>query len=183
LADNRGGVTSSEILSKNAPYDWTFNFLIRTDGSQSMQGMWVTDSYLPVMGLKAVVGRGFEPSDFGTRAGEGGSPGVRVLAARVQWRSTNYRQNCAHQPWDVPPTVVGVMQPGVRFLPSPGAAKEPNYDVNGTVDFWIPAAPDPKYLKDPYRNLVARLRDRTTQRQGEEELALLAARGTVGEGF
>jgi putative ABC transport system permease protein len=47
-----------------AAYDWTFTFLIRNDGSQSMQGMYVTDNYLPVMGVKAVVGRSFEPSDF-----------------------------------------------------------------------------------------------------------------------
>src|SRR2546429_5806652 len=73
------------------------------------------------------------------------------------------------------------MQPGVRFLPSPGAAKEPNYDVNATVDFWIPAAPDPKYLKDPYWNLVARLRDGTTERQGQQELALFAAREAQSE--
>src|SRR2546429_9449285 len=73
------------------------------------------------------------------------------------------------------------MQPGVRFLPSPGAAKEPNYDVNATVDFWIPAAPDPQYLKDPYWNLVARLRDGTTERQGQQELALFAAREAQSE--
>jgi putative ABC transport system permease protein len=48
-----------------AAYDWTFNFLIRNDGSQSMQGMYVTKDYLPLMGLKAVAGRGFEPVDFG----------------------------------------------------------------------------------------------------------------------
>ena len=47
-----------------AAYDWTFNFLVRNDGSQSMQGMYVTKDYLRVMGLKPVVGRGFEDSDF-----------------------------------------------------------------------------------------------------------------------
>ena len=47
-----------------AAYDWTFNFLIRGDGSQSMQGMWVTKDYFPVMGLKTVAGRGFEDADF-----------------------------------------------------------------------------------------------------------------------
>ena len=48
-----------------AAYDWTFNFLIRNDGSQSMQGMVVTKDYFPVMGLKPAAGRGFEDSDFG----------------------------------------------------------------------------------------------------------------------
>ncbi len=164
-----------------AAYDWTFNFLIRTDGSQSMQGMWVTDDYLPVMGLKAVVGRGFEPSDFGR-----GPVRVVLLGYEFWQRTFNgdpqiIGKTVRISRWDVPPTVVGVMQPGVRFLPSPGAAKEPNYDVNATVDFWIPAAPDPKNLKDPYWNLVARLRDRTTQRQGQQELALLAAREAQSE--
>ena len=36
-----------------------------------------------------------------------------------------------------PLPVVGVMPPGVRFLPDPGAASEPNYDVNAHVDFWL----------------------------------------------
>ena len=164
-----------------AAYDWTFNFLIRTDGSQSMQGMWVTDNYLPVMGLKAVVGRGFEPSDFGQ------GPVRAVLLGYEFWqRAFNgdpqiIGKTVRISRWDVPPTVVGVMRPGVRFLPSPGAAKEPNYNVNATVDFWIPAAPDPKYLKDPYWNLVARLRDGTRQQQGQQELALLAAREAQSE--
>ena len=48
-----------------AAYDWTFNFLIRNEGSQSMQGMWVTKDYLPLMGLKTVAGRGLEEGDFG----------------------------------------------------------------------------------------------------------------------
>ena len=36
-----------------------------------------------------------------------------------------------------PLPIVGVMPPGVRFLPDPGAASEPNYDVNAQVDFWL----------------------------------------------
>jgi putative ABC transport system permease protein len=39
-----------------AAYDWTFNFLIRNDGSQSMQGMDVTKNYFQVMGLRPVAG-------------------------------------------------------------------------------------------------------------------------------
>src|SRR6478609_1306160 len=68
------------------------------------------------------------------------------------------------------------MQPDVRFLPSPGASKEPNYDVNAKVDFWIFAEPDPKNLKEPDWNLVARLRDGATQQQAQQELAVLATR-------
>jgi len=67
------------------------------------------------------------------------------------------------------------MEPGVRFLPSPGAAKEPNYDVNATVDLWVPLALDPKYLKEPGWNVVGRLRDGVTLQRGQQELAVLTA--------
>jgi putative ABC transport system permease protein len=159
-----------------AAYDWTFNFLVRNDGSQSMQGMWITKDYLPLMGLKTITGRGFEPSDF-----ELGPVKVIILGYEFWQRTFNgdpqiIGKTVRISRWDVPPTVIGVIQPGVRFLPSPGAAKEPNYDVNATVDFWVPATPDPKDQKDPFWNLVARLRDRTTQQQGRQELAVLAAR-------
>jgi putative ABC transport system permease protein len=164
-----------------AAYDWTFNFLIRNDGSQSMQGMYVTKDYLPVIGLKTVAGRGFEPADFGQ------GPVTAVLLGYEFWkRAFNgdpqvIGKTVRISRWDVPPTVVGVMQPGVRFLPSPGAAKEPNYDVNATVDFWIPASPDPKYLKAPYWNVVARLGEGTRERRGQQELTLLAAREAQSE--
>src|SRR5229473_4992929 len=164
-----------------AGYDWQFNFLIRNDGSQSVQGMAVTKDYLQIMGLRPVVGRGFAEQDFAQ-----GPVRVVLLGYEFWQRTFNgdpqiIGKTVRISRWDVPPTVVGVMQPGVRFLPSPGASKEPNYNVNATVDFWIPAAPDPKYLKDPYWNLVARLRDGTRQQQGQQELALLAAREAQAE--
>ena len=164
-----------------AAYDWTFNFLIRNDGSQSMQGMDVTKDYLRVMGLRPVVGRGFEDSDFGQ-----GPVKAIVLGYEFWQRAFGGDKQIIGKTvrisrWDVPPTVIGVMEPGVRFLPSPGAAKEPNYDVNATVDFWVPAYPDPKNLKEPYWNVVARLRDGATPQQGQQELAVLTAREAHAE--
>ena len=159
-----------------AAYDWTFNFLIRNDGSQSMQGMVVTRDYLRMMGLKTAAGRPFEDSDFGQ------GPVKAILLGYEYWqRAFGGDQQIIGKTvrisrWDVPPTVIGVMEPGVRFLPSPGAAKEPNYDVNATVDFWIPLDPNPKSLKEPRWNVVARLRDGATLRQGQQELAVLTAR-------
>jgi putative ABC transport system permease protein len=159
-----------------AAYDWTFNFLIRNDGSQSMQGMDVTKDYLRVMGLRPVAGRGFEDSDFGQ------GPVRTILLGYEFWQRAFagdkqiIGKTVRISRWQVPPTVIGVMEPGVRFLPSPGAAKEPNYDVNATVDFWVPAEPDPKHLKDPYWNIVARLRDGATPQLGQKELAVLTAR-------
>ena len=35
-----------------AAYGWTFNFLIRNDGSQSIEGMVVTKDYLQIVGLQ-----------------------------------------------------------------------------------------------------------------------------------
>jgi putative ABC transport system permease protein len=164
-----------------AAYDWTFNFLIRNEGSQSIEGMAVTEDYLPVMGLRPMLGRGFEKSDIGQ------GPVKVILLGYEFWKRTfngdpQILGKTVHiSRWEVPPTVIGVMQPGVRFLPSPGAAKEPNYNVNALVDFWIPVAPDPKYLKDPYWNIVARLRDGATLPQAQGELTVLAAREALAE--
>lgn len=164
-----------------AAYNWTFNFLIRNEGSQSMQGMAVTKDYLPVMGLQPVLGRGFEESDIGQ------GPVKVILLGHEFWQHTFngdpqiIGKTVRISRWDVPPTVIGVMQPGVRFLPDDGAAKEPNYNVNAFVDFWIPQVPDPKYLKEPYWNLVARLRDGTTVPQAQQELTVLAAREAQSE--
>src|SRR5580704_8913707 len=164
-----------------AAYDWTFNFLIRNEGSQSVEGMAVTEDYLSVMGLQPVLGRSFEESDIGT------GPVKVILLGYEFWQRTfngdpQIIGKTVHiSRWEVPPTVIGVLQPGVRFLPSPGAAKEPNYDVNALADFWIPVAPDPKYLKDPYWNIVARLRHGAGLAQAQGELTVLAAREAQGE--
>jgi putative ABC transport system permease protein len=159
-----------------AAYGWTFNFLIRNDGSQSMQGMEVTKDYLSVMGLKPAAGRGFEEQDFQQ------GPVKSILLGYEFWRRAFngdpqiIGKTVRISRWDVPPIVIGVMEPGVRFLPSPGAAKEPNYNVNATVDFWVPGKPDPKYLKDPYWDVVARLRNGATPSQAQGELSVLAGR-------
>jgi putative ABC transport system permease protein len=164
-----------------AAYGWTFNFLIRNEGSQSMQGMEVTENYLPLMGLHPVLGRGFEATDIGT------GPVKVILLGYEFWKRTFngdpeiIGKTVRISRWDVPPVIIGVMPPGVRFLPSPGAAKEPNYNVNAPVDFWIPVAPDPKYLKDPYWNLVARLGNGVSLGQAQGELTVLAAREAQSE--
>ena len=164
-----------------AGYDWTFNFLIRSDGSQSMQGMDVSKDYFRVMGLKPIAGRGFEESDFGQ------GPVKAILLGYEFWQrafggdTQIIGKTVRISRWDVPPVVIGVMEPGVRFLPSPGAAKEPNYDVNATVDFWAPADTDPKYQKNPDWNVVARLRDGATPQKAQQELAVMTAREARAE--
>ena len=81
-----------------AGYDWTFNFLIRNDGSQSMQGMRISKDYFRLMGLKTALGHGFDDSDFGQGHVTVDCAGVRVLEARVWRRSADYRQDDTHQP-------------------------------------------------------------------------------------
>src|SRR6185312_2901203 len=172
---------NASSLQGVAAYGWTFNFLVRNDGSQSMQGMNVSRNYVPLMGLKTVAGRGFEDADFAQgpvkaivlgyefwQRAFGGDPQIIGKTIRISR-------------WSAPPTVIGIMEPGVRFLPSPGAAKEPNYDVNATVDLWIPVAPDPKQLTDPGWNVVARLRDGVSPQKAQQELAVLTSQEARSE--
>jgi len=166
----------TKSLEGVAAYNWTFNFLIRNEGSESMQGMEVTQNYFPLLGLRPSIGRGFAESDFGQ------GPVKSILLGYEFWQRAFggdkqiIGKTVRISRWQVPPTVIGVMEPGVRFLPSPGSAKEPNYNVNATVDFWVPAVPDPKEMKEPYWDVVARLGDGVDPRQGQEELAVLTAR-------
>ncbi len=48
-----------------AAYRWSFNFLVMEDGSESLEGMWVTRDYFRVAGLQPVLGRTFLDSDIG----------------------------------------------------------------------------------------------------------------------
>ena len=159
-----------------AAYGWTFNFLVRNDGSESMQGMVVTGNYFRTLGLKPALGRTFLDSEaaFPTKP-------VIILGYDL-WQRTfhgdpNIIGKTIHMSRrDTPPTVIGVMPPGVRFLPSPEVAKEPNYNVDTQVDFWIPGAPNPARLKQLTWDIVARLRAGHTLKQGQQELAVLTSR-------
>src|ERR1700675_2160800 len=114
----------AKSFERIAAYDWTFNFLIRNDGSQSIEGLAVTEDYLPVMGLHPVLGRSFEESDIGA-----GPVKVILLGYEFWQRTFNgdpqiIGKTVRISRSEVPPTIIGVMPLGVRFLPSPGAAKE-----------------------------------------------------------
>jgi putative ABC transport system permease protein len=171
----------SRSLQSVAAYSWTFNFLIRDDGSESMEGMAVTGDYFRAAGLQPLMGRTFLASetafptapviilgyDLWQRAFNG-DPNIVGKTVRMSRRQT-------------PPTVVGVMPPGVRFLPSPGVAAEPNYNVNAAVDFWVPDAPNPEGLKDPYWDVVARMKDGVSPQQVREELTVLTSQEAAAE--
>jgi putative ABC transport system permease protein len=164
-----------------AGYDWTFNFLIRNDGSQSIQGMEVSKDYFRLMGLKTALGHSFDDSDFGQGHVKSILLGYEFWQRAFGGDKQIVGKTVRISRWESSPVVIGVMEPGVRFLPSPGAAKEPNYDVNATVDWWVPLSLDPKYLKEPGWNVVGRLRDGVTPQRAQQELAVLTAREARAE--
>ena len=159
-----------------AAYGWTFNFLVRSDRSESIEGMWVAPNYFRALGLQPLLGRTFLDSEAGTTA----KP-VIILGYDL-WQRTFHGdphilgRTVRISRWDTPPTVIGVMPPGVRFLPSPQASQEPNYDLNGHVDFWIPAGVNPQRLKSRGWNVVGRMKEGVTLSQAQAELSTLVTR-------
>jgi putative ABC transport system permease protein len=164
-----------------AAYGWTFSFLIQNDGSESIEGMSVTREYFRTMGIEPMLGRAFLESEGAPNTAPviilgydlwklkfNGDPNIIGKTVRLSRRNT-------------PPTVVGVMPPGVRFLPSPGAAQEPNYDVNSQVQYLIPVVPNPERLKAPFWNVIGRLRDEATVGGAQAELATIVARQAQAE--
>jgi putative ABC transport system permease protein len=158
-----------------AAYVWTFNFLVNSDGSESLDGMIVTPDYFRVVGVQPMLGRAFAEGDTVPPAAViilgydcwqrrfNGDPAILGKTVHMSRRTT-------------PPTVIGVMPPGVRFLPSPSASQEPNYNVNATVDFWMPGAPNPQRLKQSMWDVVGRLKAGVSAGQAQAELAVLSAR-------
>jgi putative ABC transport system permease protein len=158
-----------------AAYVWTFNFLVNSEGSESLEGMIVTPDYFRVVGVQPVLGRAFAEADTVPPATViilgydcwkrhfSGDPAILGKTIRMSRR-------------DTPPTVIGIMPPGVRFLPSPTTSQEPNYNVDTMVDFWMPGAPNPQRLKQSMWDVVGRLKQGVTPEQGQAELAVLSAR-------
>src|SRR5262245_28095528 len=166
----------SKTFESVAAYGWTFSVLILQDGSDSIQGMWVTRDYFPTMGPEPMLGRTFLESDVGSNA-----PPVIILGYDLWKQKFNgdpaiVGKTIRLSRRETPPTVIGVMPPDVRFLPSPGAAQEPNYDVNAQVDYWVPAYPNPARMKAPFWNVITRLREGKTVNEAQAELSTIAAR-------
>jgi putative ABC transport system permease protein len=129
--------------------------------------------YFQVLGLQPVLGRTFSEAEASFKP----KP-VIILGYDLWQRKFNGHRNILGKTirisrWETPPVVIGVMPPGVRFLPSPTTAQEPNYNPNALVDYWIPAAPDPARLKESGWNVVGRLRNGITVRQAQAELSVL----------
>ena len=159
-----------------AGYRWTFNFWVSDDGSESLEGMWVSNDYFQVTGLEPEIGRTFQDLD----TVEGAAP-VIILGYDLWQRRFAGDPDVLGQPLpmsrrETPPTIIGVMPPAVRFLPSRSGAQEPNYDVDAQVDFWIPVIPNPELLQAPIWNVVGRLPAGVTLESAQAELEVLTAR-------
>ena len=174
----------SELFEAIAAYRWTFNFLISDDGSESIEGLQVTHNYFQATGLEPVIGRVFEESETGWAE----APRAIIIGHDLWMRRFDGDPNVLGQTLrmsrtDTPPVVIGVMPPGVRFLPNPRAAQEPNYDVNARVDYWIPAevtrASDPQTQAAQVWSVVGRLNEGVAPAAAESELGRLAAQQAV----
>src|SRR5918996_354905 len=55
---------STQSLESTALYRWTFNFLVTSDGSESLGGMVVTRDYFRTLGLRPARGREFADADI-----------------------------------------------------------------------------------------------------------------------
>ena len=166
----------SKSFEALAGYLWSFNFIVSDEGSESLEGMFVSKDFFKVLGLEPLLGRTFQDSETAFPAGDviilgydvwqrkfKGDPKIVGTQVRISRRQT-------------PPTVIGVMPPGIRFLPSPTTAQEPNYNVNATVDFWMPFALNPERVKAPIWDVVGRLRTGVTLDDARSELRVLTSR-------
>jgi len=165
-----------------AAHAWTFNFRVDAAGSESIEGMVVTPDYFRVVGVQPMMGRAFTPDDA-----KPGQPSTVIILGYEYWqRRFNGDRAIVGRTLrmsrrDTPPTIVGVMPPGVRFLPSPTASQEPNYNVDATIDFLMPGAPNPQRLKFSMWDVVGRLKPGVTVAQAQAELDLLVARQANGD--
>src|SRR6185369_14306877 len=159
-------------------YEWIFQILDLSDGSESIQGIAVTPEYFKLTGIKPLLGRMFLPSDMPTQPGQ---DRVMLLGYDLWKRRFNSDPDilgkAVHLSRGQSLTVIGVMPSGVRFLPSRTRASEPNYVVNAQVDYWKPLWPlDLSRLDAVYCNIAGRLRDGVAAEKAQAELRAIAAR-------
>jgi predicted permease len=163
-------------IERPAVYRWTFNFLVRGDGSRSLGGMVVSRNWFDVVGVRPILGRAFAENET-SRANV---PPTAIVLGYDLWQRefggdpqiVGKTVTLSRMPAPLP--VVGVMPPGLRFLPDPGAAAEPNYDVNAKVDFYLGMAPDESNRERGAGNAIARLMPGVHAAQAQSELAAMS---------
>jgi putative ABC transport system permease protein len=174
---------AARSLQGTALYGWTFNFLVRRDGSRSLGGMVVTRDFFDVLGVRPLMGRTFTAAEA-SRPGVAGKPGAppsAILLGHDLWLRefggdpaiVGKAVTLSRMPAPLP--VIGVMPPGLRFLPDPRAAAEPNYDLDAKVDFWLAMTIDETTATRGAGNVIARLRDGATAAEAQAEVAATSA--------
>jgi putative ABC transport system permease protein len=167
---------SARTIEPPALYRWGFNFLVLPDGSESLGGMVVTPDFFRRVGLKPILGREFTDAEAGRPRV---APAAIILGNELWRRRFNGDPSILGKTVRIsrmaaPLPVVGVMPPGIRFMPDPSNASEPNYDVNAFVDFWMATIPDETRPRSNGWNAVTRLRDGASLAQAQTELSALA---------
>jgi len=173
----------AQAVERVALYRWTFNFLVRGDGSRSLGGMVVTPDYFDVVGVRPIMGRALTAAEASHPGVDNrpGAPPTGILLGYDLWQRefagdkdiVGRAVTLSRMPAPLP--VIGVMPPGLRFLPDPGAAAEPNYDLNAKVDFWLAMTTDDTRVERGAGNAIARLRRGVTAAQAQRELAAMSA--------
>ncbi len=69
-----------------------------TDGSESMEGMWVTRDYFRVTGLQPMMGRTFLESETGPKPAPVIILGYELWQRKFNGDPTHHRQDHPHQP-------------------------------------------------------------------------------------
>ncbi len=167
---------AARTLERTAMYGWTFNFLVRGEGSRSIGGMNVTGDWFDVVGVKPLIGRTFTANETSR---PNVAPTAIILGFDLWQREFGGDPTIIGRPvtlsrMPAPLPVVGVMPPGLRFLPDPGAAAEPNYDVDAKVDFWLGVTLDESRPERGAGNVVARLAPGATAADAQIELAAMS---------
>jgi putative ABC transport system permease protein len=158
-----------------APYHWTFNFLVHPHGNESLEGLGCSADYFRVLGLEPFMGRTFTDEEKFVR------DQPVILIGHAFWqRRFNSDPNIVGKIIRLsrlpPLTVIGVMPPGVRFLPSRRNAQEPNYNLHAPVDFWMPSPPNFTERRGRNWDVVGRLKPGRTAQQAQAEMTAIAAR-------
>ena len=184
LPYNQGSTTGhwlawrkARTIDPPALYRWTFNFMVLPDGSESLGGMMVTTNYFRTLGVKPLLGRELTDAEaFRQKV-----PATAIVIGHDLWRRKFNSdpgilgKTITLSRMAAPLPIVGVMPPGVRFLPDPGAASEPNYDVDAHVDFFLATTVDEARPAQGAGNAVARLRPEASLAQAQAEIAASAA--------
>jgi putative ABC transport system permease protein len=182
--------SSAKTIETPAVYRWTFNFLVLPDGSRSIGGLVVSNDFFRVLGVQPMLGREFLPDEASrpgapataTQPARQGVPPTAVIIGYALWERQYQRDpniigkslQISRMPAPLP--IVGVMPAGIRFLPDPAAASEPNYDLNAPVDYFLPYAPDETQPRGRGLNVISRLHDGVDLQQAQNEMVSFTTR-------